>query len=226
MTVPTSSAGANWPILTGVPQDELQQALGTARRRRFRANEVIFHEGDPADCLHLIVKGRVSVSVSSPYGSEVTFVVLKDGDVFGEHSLLNPGSIRNATVTAVEATETLSLSHSAFNHLRSKHPGVAWVLAKLLAEQLKRTNGRLVEALFVPVDVRVLRRLVELADAYGDGNRAVIPLTQEGLANLAGSTRATVNRVLRREENRGSLRLDRSRITVLDRTSLARRAGD
>jgi CRP-like cAMP-binding protein len=171
-----------------------------------------------------MVKGKAAVSMTSPYGSDVTFVLLKPGDVFGEHSLLNPGSLRNATVTAIEPTETLSVSHRTFNHLRSKHPGVAWVLAKLLAEQLKRTNSRLVEALFVPVDVRVMRRLVELAETYGDGNSAVIPLTQEGLANLAGSTRATVNRVLRREENRGSLRLDRSRITILDRASLARRA--
>ncbi len=219
-----TAEAVKWPILMGIPHEELEQVLATARRRRFRANEVIFHEGDPADCLHLVAKGRVAVSISSPYGEEVTFVVLKEGDVFGEHSLLSPGSVRNATVTAIEAAETLAISHSSFNHLRSKHPGVAWVLAKLLAEQLMRTNSRLVEALYVPVDVRVMRRLVELAETYGEGNGAVIPLTQEGLANLAGSTRATVNRVLRREENKGSLRLDRSKITILDRTSLARRA--
>ena len=219
-----SAVSVRWPILEGVPQEELDRLLSAGRRRRFRTNEVIFHEGDPADSLHLISKGKVAVSMTSPYGNEVTFVLLKEGDVFGEHSLLTPDALRTATVTALEPTETLAVTHGDFNRLREEHPGLAWVLAKMLAAQLKKTSNRLVEALYVPVEVRVLRRLVELTGIFGDGDSAVIPLSQEELANLAGSTRATVNRVLRKEEGRRSLRLDRGRITILDRSSLARRA--
>ena len=87
---------------------------------------------------------------------------------------------------------------------------------------MKRQNTLLVEALYVPAEKRVLRRLVELAELY-DG-RDEIPLTQEELAELAGTSRATVNAVLRREEARGAVELLRARLRVTDRDKLARRA--
>jgi CRP-like cAMP-binding protein len=222
----TSAVGTptTWTILEGVPGEVVDRLLGTGRRHRYRANEVVFHEGDPADTLHLVLRGKASVSISSPYGNEVIFRMIKEGEVFGELSLLTPDASRTATVRAVEPFETLAIRHREFERLRVEHQEVAWLLAKMLAAQLIRTNERLVEALFVPVEVRALRRLVELTETYGDGAEAVIPLSQEELANLAGSTRPTINRVLKKEEKRGTLRLDRGRITVLDRSSLARRA--
>ena len=93
------------------------------------------------------------------------------------------------------------------------------VLLHLLAERIRRLDARLLEALYVPADVRILRRLGELAVMYGE----VIPLTQEDLAGLAGTTRATANRVLRREVESGTVTLSRGRITVLDREAVARR---
>jgi CRP/FNR family cyclic AMP-dependent transcriptional regulator len=77
----------------------------------------------------------------------------------------------------------------------------------------------------VPSERRVLRRLRELADLYrGDGAAAEVPLTQEALAELAGTSRATVNRVLREEQERGTVELKRAKTVVLDRDALARRA--
>jgi CRP-like cAMP-binding protein len=79
-----------------------------------------------------------------------------------------------------------------------------------------------IEAYYVPAERRVLRRVREMLDLYGEG---VVPLTQEDIAGLAGTSRATVNRVLRDEEKRGTLRLQRGKTTVLEPEALARRAG-
>lgn len=91
-----------------------------------------------------------------------------------------------------------------------------------------RVNVQLMEALFVPVDRRVVRRLLSLAEIYaardqvGDGE---VALTQDDLASLAGTSRATVNRVLRQAEDAGAVSLSRGRIKVTDRAPLlARRA--
>jgi len=70
----------------------------------------------------------------------------------------------------------------------------------------------------------VLRRLLELVSVYGGREPTVVPLTQEDLAGLAGTSRATVNRVLREEEKRGALALGRGRTTILDPEALARLA--
>ena len=91
------------------------------------------------------------------------------------------------------------------------------LLVKLLAARIRRTNELLAEALYVSADKRVVHRLRELAELYGrDGGEQVIPLTQEEIATLAGTSRATVNRVLRAAEKAGALTLTRGRTTVVD----------
>lgn len=88
---------------------------------------------------------------------------------------------------------------------------------------MRRQNELLLEALYVPAERRVLRRLVELSSVYGDAD-AAIPLTQEQLAEIGGTSRATVNRVLREEQERGTVELRRGRIVVADLDALAARA--
>jgi CRP-like cAMP-binding protein len=91
------------------------------------------------------------------------------------------------------------------------------VLARLLAQRVRRTSDLLVEALFVSAEARVLGRLGELAHLYGGGTpNTVVPVSQAELAGLAGTSRATVNRVLRAEAKRGTIGLQRGKITVVD----------
>jgi CRP-like cAMP-binding protein len=109
--------------------------------------------------------------------------------------------------------------------VRRKYPAVNDILVRLLARRLRRQSELLVEALFVPAETRVLRRLCELATLYGDGaTDTVVPLTQEDVAALSGTSRATVNRILRAEAKRGTVRLSRGRTIVLDPAGLAARA--
>jgi CRP-like cAMP-binding protein len=157
-------------------------------------------------------------------GDSVLFDVLGPGQSFGELALLLPGERRSATVTALERGETRSLLRDDFVRLQRGHPGVKDVLLRLLADQLRRVSDRLSEAHYVDADTRVRRRLVELATVYSSGREpAVVPLTQEDLAAMAGTSRATVNRVLRDEVKRGSIELARGRVTLVDVEALRRR---
>lgn len=216
-----------WALLDGVPQDDVQQLLSIARRRKFSRGEVVFHEQDPADTLHLIDKGRFAVRVVTPLGDTAILAVLGPGEMFGELALLgDEEQRRSATVAALEAAETRSVHRIDFDRLRERNPGTSNVLVAILSGQMRRLSRHLVEALYVSADKRVLRRLVEVAAIYGDGeggSGTVVPLTQEDLAGLAGTSRATVNRVLREEEARGTVKLGRGRTTVLDTETLTRR---
>jgi CRP/FNR family transcriptional regulator, cyclic AMP receptor protein len=214
-----------WALLDGVPDEDVQQLLSIARRRKFARNEVVFHEQDPADTLHLIDKGRFAVRVSTPLGDTAILAVLGPGQMFGELSLVGEGEERrSATVAALEAAETRSVHRIDFDRLRDRHPGTTNVIVAILLGQNRRLSRHLVEALYVSAEKRVLRRLVEVSQIYGDGAaHVVVPLTQEDLAGLAGTSRATVNRVLRDEEARGTVKLGRGRTTVLDAETLTRR---
>ncbi len=212
-------------MLAGLSDEERRSVVALARRRRFARCEVIFHEGDPGEAMHLVAKGRVGIRVTTPMGDTATLLVLGAGDHFGEMSVISPAP-RNATVTALEATETLTIHREQFDELRQRHPGIDRILLEASIAEVRRLSHQLLEALYVPVDKRVLRRLLDLVAVYrANGEETItIPLTQEDLAQMAGTTRPTVNRVLRAAEDAGGLKINRSRIDVLDVEALSRRA--
>jgi CRP/FNR family cyclic AMP-dependent transcriptional regulator len=215
-----------WRLLDGVPAEEVGLLLSVARRRTFGRNEVVFHRHDPADSLHLISKGRFAIRVMTPLGDTATIGVIGPGETFGEMALVSGGGIRSATIAALEDAETFSVYESDFERLRSKYPAINGALIAFLAGEVRLMHERLLEALYIPAERRVLRRLVELARTYGqDGDGPVeIPLTQEVLAELAGTSRVTVNTVLGDAQTRGLVKLRRGTTCILDQDQLARRA--
>jgi CRP/FNR family cyclic AMP-dependent transcriptional regulator len=212
-----------WRLLEDVPEADVQRLVSVSRRRRFSRNEVVFHRDDPADSLHLIEKGRVVIRIISPLGDTVTIAVRGPGESFGEMALLGAAR-RTATVAALEQTETLAVYKDDLEQLRREHPSVDQLLFAFLVGEVRNLEERLLEALYLPVERRVLRRLRELTEHGEDGQPVEVPLTQEELAELAGTTRSTINRILRDEEKRGTVKLERGRTTVLDREDIARRA--
>ena len=207
-----------WELLTEVPDEEVRRVLSIARRRTFARGEVVFHEHDPADSLHLIARGRFAVRITTPLGDSALLALRGPGEAFGELALVSGGeAVRSATVEALEPAETHAVYRREFDALRREHPQVGAVLVALLADAVRRTNGLLLDAYYAPAEIRVLRRLAELAAGAGDGE---VRLTQEDLASLAGTSRATVNRVLRDAERRGRLELRRGRITVAEPATL------
>ena len=214
-----------WKLLADVPPEEVRRLLQIARRRHFSRGEVVFHRDDPGDSLHLISKGRFAIRVMTPLGETVTIAIRGPGDNFGEMALVGEGRRRAATVAALEDAETFSVYEREFHALRQQHPEIDRIVVAFLANEVQVLNERLLEALHVPVERRVLRRLCELARLYpaGEGG-TLIPLTQEVLAELAGTSRATVNRVLNEEQQRGTVELQRGKTLVREVEALARRA--
>ena len=146
--------------------------------------------------------------------------------IFGELALLQEHHTRTATVVALERAETVTLSRAVFAEARRSHPELVDVVTRLLAETVERLSQALLEAMYLGVDERVARRLVELAEIYRSGaERIVVPITQDELAGMAGTTRPTANLVLGRLAEAGAVRLERGRIEVIDLAVLRRHGG-
>ena len=211
-------------LFRNLPEPELRRLVAIAKRRRFGDNEVVFHRGDPADTLHLIVHGRFAARVDSNLGDSVTVSVHGPGDAFGELALLDLEQHRSTTVAALEPGETYAVQREDFTRLRQEYPSVHEVLTRLLAARVRRISDLYAEALFLDAETRVLRRLNELASLYGKGQPGtVIPLSQQEIAGLAATSRATVNRVLRAEAARGVVELHRGQTRIVDPAALERR---
>jgi len=209
----------------GLTPAEVELALPAAQGRCYGRRQVIFREGDPGDTVHVVVRGRVATTMSGPEGSSLTLAILGPGELFGELATLAPPRVQRVTARALVETETLALPRRSLATLRRAHPRVSEALLRLMARRAQRLGDRLYEAHFVPAETRVLRRLVELARTTPHGQPATLVLTQEELGGLAGAARATVNKVLREEEERGTVALGRGRISVIRSEQLARRAG-
>ena len=214
--------GMDSPYLAVLSAEDRQEVLRAARRRRFARKEVIFHEGDPADTFHLLDRGHVGVRTTTPLGDVALLRVLGPGEAFGEMALIDPAP-RKATIVALDACETLAFHRASFDGLRRDHPEVDRLLLNAMVVEVRRLSSQLLEMMYVPVEQRLYRRLVDLAKVYGAGDATIIPLTQDDLAQLTGTTRQTSNRILRAAEASGLLRVGRGRIELLDMEGLARR---
>jgi CRP-like cAMP-binding protein len=213
-------------LLAGLSEEDRRRVLTLMGRHRYRAGEVVFHEGDSAESVHFIVEGRVMVRRVTPTGERAAFAIMGPGEAFGELAMLSPGTRRSSTVQALEPTATLTLRFTVFDQLSRQHPSVNRLLVDVLAARVQRLSEHLLDALYAPVDQRVAHRLYELCRLYvSDSTGAVdLPLTQTELAEMAGASRPATNRVLRELAQRGVVELARGRIRVPDVRAL-RRAG-
>lgn len=214
-----------WPLLDVLSEDDRRQLLARARRRRFARNEVIFHEGDPGDSLHLMARGHVALRIHTPLGDVATARIVRSGEFFGELAVVNPGP-RNATAVALDAVETIALDRDQLHALLAEHEAANTVLIAALVTEVRRLAQQLVETMYTPVDKRLWRRVRDLSVIFGsDGQPSTeIPLTQDVIAELTGCTRPTANRVLRAGEDAGVIRMSRRQIEILDLDGIHRRA--
>ena len=214
-------------LFANVEPDALRLVARSLRRRRFRRNEVIFHQGDPGESLHVVATGAVKIVLPSAEGEEAIIATLRTGDFFGELSLLD-GAPRSATAVAIEQSETMALPRSAFHDLLGRDPSLRDALLAGLARELRRLTGHVEELHFLDLAGRLAMRLTRLATEAQPDARADVrldwPFTQSDLAAMIGGTRQSVNKLLSGLVDDGLVVIERDTLVVRDLDELARRA--
>jgi len=152
-------------FLGSLPPHEVERILGDARQRRFQRSDIVFHEGDAGDTIHVVTSGRFGVQTGTADGDRVMLQIVAAGEVFGELSIFGADRRRTATVVTLEAGETHSIDARAVRELCSRAPEAASYFLGLLAERSIGHTTRLLEIVFVPAEIRVVRRIVELPTA-------------------------------------------------------------
>lgn len=221
MTVPT-----RWELLSGLSDAQRDAVLATTTTRHYQAKDVLFLEGEPGDTLHFVVSGRVAIRALTPTGEDATFALLGPGQALGEMALLRKSMRRSASAHALEQVETRTLHRDDFFRLCDAQPAVERVMVSVLAARVDRLSNHLMDALYRSVDERIARRLLEVVRMYAEaGDGMVLPLTQQDIASLAGTTRPTANIVLNELQDQGVVSLSRGRIVIRDLRKLAAQAG-
>jgi CRP/FNR family cyclic AMP-dependent transcriptional regulator len=206
-------------LFAHVDDEGLAALVRLMKRRRFRRNEVIFHQGDSGDLLQIVAGGAVKIVLPSPEGEEAIIATLRRGDFFGELALLD-GAPRSATATAIEPTETLILPRDTFMELHSADPTLQHALLTALAGELRRLTGHVEELHFLDLAGRLAMRLARVARDRGTDLEGRVeldwPYTQSDLASMIGGTRQSVNKLLAGMVQDGLLSIDHDTLVIND----------
>lgn len=191
----------------------------TGRRRRFEAGELIQQRGDSGRGFWLVESGEVMICRFGTQGELTVYGVLGEGDLFGE--LAHFSEIPRQVEVVAETDAVLGrFDPPLIDQLLESEPGFARWLLKSLANQLRAALNRIDGDGQLSAELRIIRRLVDMANRNGRELR----LTQQALGELIGISRITVGQVLRKLEKRGLVCLEYRRIVVPDILALARMA--
>ncbi|MGH9013788.1 MAG: Crp/Fnr family transcriptional regulator [Acidimicrobiia bacterium] len=187
--------------------------------RRYRTRQVLFREGDAGGTVLAIRSGRVKVSLHTPAGRELVLAVKEPGELLGELSALD-GRRRSATAQALERVDALVVDTEQFTDFVASQPRVALRLLRAVATQLRDTDRDSIERYSGDVTSRVARRLVELAERFGEdassGLEIALPLSHSDLAAWVGASRESTSRALGRLRAGHCVSTGHRRITISD----------
>ena len=217
---------ANSLLLRDLPEDTLERVARTARQRTYRRGEVIFHQGDDGNTLYVLESGRVKVEVDAESGDRAVVAILVPGDCFGEMALID-GQPRSATVEALEPVEALVLARNDFMEVVRTSTEAMECLLLTMTARMRHITQVVADLTFLDLEGRLAKKLLELAEEHGREADGVIeielPITQEDLAAMIGTTRATVNRFLGELEDRAAIERRGRRIVIRNAERLRRR---
>ena len=174
--------------------------------RRVPGGDPILAPDASGDALFIIMAGRAKVVMSGDSGREVTLMVLRPTDIFGEMSLFD-GRARSATVIAIDPATVLALSREdVLRHLAS-NPQTALNLLGEMSRRLRKADETIAELALCDVQDRLIRRLIALAHEDGmelpEGALIRRRPTQQDLANMVGACRETISRTFNMLARRG-----------------------
>ncbi len=186
-------------LFAELDERELASIAAVAKSRRYDKDDVIFHADESGDIFCLIKEGQVKVTMISPEGKEIILTLLGPGDFFGEMALLD-NEPRSASVIATEALEIVTIWRSDFLHILSENFGITQKVLAELSRRLRTASNRIESLATMDVYGRLARFFLDAARTSGkvldNGYVAVTRPTHQSIANMIGTSRETVSRLI------------------------------
>ncbi len=211
-------------LLKGLSGKLLSKISAFAKFHTYRRGERIFSEDSSGECLYVLVSGRVKIYATA--GSRTkTFALLDPGDFFGEMALLGEPT-RSASARAILDTELLMLQRKDFNRFLKDDASLSLTILRTLCGRLRRADKEIQMLSFQNVVGRTAVTLLELESKYGKsiaaGTLIDAGITQQELADLIGTAREMVTRVLTKFRAMSAIAFEKpsGKIIVLNRDKL------
>ncbi len=187
------------PFLSALSAKHLNEVFRLAEELSLSARQSVFAKRQDSDAMYIVLSGRIKIFTNSASKKRKTFAYLKEGEFFGEMSLL-AGTTRTAAAQAVEASRLLMIRKKDFQRLLVGDPKLALYLLQTVCERLRRANEEIEGLLFRNILGRVAKAMLELGRRAGETRGGALLLkerfTQQELADIVGTTREPLTRAL------------------------------
>jgi CRP-like cAMP-binding protein len=177
---------------------------------RLPARQAFFSQGDPADSIFYLQKGRAKITVVSKAGKEATIALLYAGDFIGEESLAAPAGLRLATATTLSSCAALKIAREEMIRVMHEEHDFSDLFLKFLLARSMRAQADLVDQLFNSSEKRLARILLLMAEfgKPGEADTTIPRVSQETLAEMIGTTRSRVSFFMNRFRKLGFVDYD------------------
>ena len=219
------SAQKFWPLLSRGEQDTL---AGLGLPKHYQPHAIICLQDDPATHVFVLLAGWVKVLSATKDGHEIVLALRGDGDLVGEIAGEVSGR-RNATIQAIGKVRALIVPHDRFSLFLDANSGANHAYRRAVTQKFDDTNTTLRRWAGTSGRQRLAGLLLDLAEQHGravnDAIHLAMPLSQEELASMAGTSRATLTRAYANWRQRRLIRTGQRWITILDPPGLRQVAG-
>lgn len=209
-------------LFAELDDQELAVIAGVAKTRRYAKDEVIFHADEMGDVFCVIREGKVKITMNSPEGKEIILAMMGPGEFFGEMALLDDAP-RSATVVALEPLEVVTIWRTDFLQILQDNFSITRKLLSELSKRVRRMSLRIESLATMDVYGRLARFFLDLATQQGkvldNGYVAVTRPTHQAIANMIGTSRETVSRLIH-ELMRQDLLLSEGKTVYLSKNAL------
>jgi CRP-like cAMP-binding protein len=207
------------PLFSELSDDDLREIVKLAVRQVYKKDNMILIEEEIGSTMFIILDGRVKISRISDDGREVILSILSEGDFFGEMSILD-GQNRSANVVTLDDSKIMVIRREDFLQMLHDYPQIAINLLKELAQRLRRSDAQIKSLSLQNATGKVASTLLRIADDSGKIHLGQVEIPrlppQQDLANMAGTSRETISRVLKALTKQGYLRKEGSRLIIKD----------
>lgn len=209
----------NHPLFQGLNEEELKHLEEITVQRHYARQAYVFMEGDSMEAVYFIRRGTIKIFKVDQNGNEQVINLLNPGEMFPHIGFFEdipyPG-----TAEVMEDAELIAIRIEDFDNMLLVHPQITLKVMKIMGQKIHMLQLRVQELISQDMLHRVVRTLLRLAGEAGesDGDQVHInmPITNQDLANMVGSTRETINRALRQLKNKQLIRTNRHGILIYD----------
>ncbi|MBI5493315.1 MAG: Crp/Fnr family transcriptional regulator [Deltaproteobacteria bacterium] len=202
------------PLFSGLEDFYLKDIIGRGEIRSWPDSSQIIIEGESGDAVFFILNGRVKVTLYGEEGREIVLAILKEGDMFGEMSIIDDKP-RSANVEAISELECLVVSKSAFLDYLSRHHKVYMRFFAYLTGRLREATRKIGGLALLDVCGRIAHTLMGMSKASGAEKEVSIERpTHEELAAMIGSSREVVSRALKKMSQEGYIKIEKDKILL------------